>query len=80
VEAHKFQEVTNSQENLIIIEEIFWGIGKQILETNYSLNLGKLLKIAIELKRYLWQKLKLEKTQNLTKVTIENKLVLQYQK
>ncbi len=80
MEAHKFQEVTNSQENLIIIEEIFWGIGKQILETNYSLNLGKLLKIAIELKRYLWQKLKLEKTQNLTKVTIENKLVLQYQK
>jgi hypothetical protein len=40
---HKFQEVMNSQEKMIIIKEIFLGIGKQILETNYTLNLGKLL-------------------------------------
>ncbi len=52
----------NSQEKLITIKGIFLNIGKQMLETNYTLNLGQLLKIALELKRYLWQKLKLEKT------------------
>jgi hypothetical protein len=44
----------NSQGKLIIVEEIFLDIGKQILETSYTLNLGQLLKIAPELKRYLW--------------------------
>jgi hypothetical protein len=33
VDAHKFQEVMNSQGKLIIIEEIFQNIGKQMLET-----------------------------------------------
>jgi hypothetical protein len=33
-----------------------------MLETRYTLNLNQLLKIAPELKRYIWQKLKLEKT------------------
>jgi hypothetical protein len=32
-----------------------------MLETSYILNLGQLLKIALKLKKYLWQKLKLEK-------------------
>jgi hypothetical protein len=36
----------------------FLDIGKQMLETSYTLNLGQLIKIALELKRYLWQKLK----------------------
>jgi hypothetical protein len=49
----------NSQENLIIVEEIFLDIGKQMLETSYPLNLGQLLQIALELKIYLWQNLKL---------------------
>jgi hypothetical protein len=71
MEAQKSQEVMNSQEKLITIEEIFLDIGKQMLETNYSLNLGQLPKIAPELKRYLWKKLKQKKTQNLSKTTIE---------
>ncbi len=71
MEAHKFQEVMNSQEKLITIEEIFLDIGKQMLETSYSLNLGQLLKIAPKLKRHLWKKLKRKKTQNLSKTTIE---------
>jgi hypothetical protein len=40
----------------------FFNIGKQMLKINYTLNLGQLLKITLELKRYLWQKLKLETT------------------
>ncbi len=42
MEAQKFQEVVNSQEKLIIVEEIFLNIGKQMLETSYTLNLGQL--------------------------------------
>jgi hypothetical protein len=51
----------NSHEKLIIVEEIFMDIGKQMLEKSYILSLGKLFKITPELKKYLWQKLKLEK-------------------
>ncbi len=38
------------------------------------MNLGQLLKIVHELKRYLWQKLKLEKIQNVSKKTIEKQV------
>jgi hypothetical protein len=51
----------NLQRKLIIVEEIFLDIGKQNLETNYTLNLEQLFKIAPKLKKYLWQKLKLKK-------------------
>jgi hypothetical protein len=44
---------TNSNECYFILD-----IGKQMLETSYILSLGQLLKIALELKRCLWQKLK----------------------
>ncbi len=40
METQKYQEVMNSQEKLIIIEEIFMDISKQMLETSYTLNLG----------------------------------------
>jgi malate synthase len=53
VEAHKYQEVVNLQEKLITIKEIFLNISKQMLETSYTLNLRQLLKIPLELKRYL---------------------------
>jgi hypothetical protein len=43
-----------------------------MLETNYTLSLGHLFKIAIELKRYLGHKLKSHKTQNLS-ITTTNK-------
>ncbi len=39
-----------------------------------TLNLGKLLNIAPKLKKYLWQKLKQKKTQNVSKVTIEKQM------
>jgi len=64
----------NSQEKLITIKEIFPYIGEQMLETSYTLNLGQLLKIAPKLKRYLWQKLKLEKTQNLSRATTDKQV------
>ncbi len=51
-------EVVNSQEKLITIKEIFLNISKQMLKTSYTLNLQQLLKIAHELKIYLWKKLK----------------------
>jgi hypothetical protein len=41
-----------------MVEKFFLDIGKQMLETSYTLNLGQLLKIAPKLKRYLWHKLK----------------------
>ncbi len=69
VEAHKSQEVMNSQEKLITIKKKIQDINKQMLETSYTLNLGQLLKIALEFKMYLWQKLKPKKTQNLNKAT-----------
>jgi hypothetical protein len=40
MEEKKSQEVMNSQENLIIVEEILLNIGKQILEISSTLNLG----------------------------------------
>jgi hypothetical protein len=64
----------NSPKKLITIEKIFLDIGKQMLKTNYTLNLGQLLEIAPKLKRYLWQKLKLEKIHNVSKATIEKQV------
>jgi hypothetical protein len=40
-----------------------------MLETSYTLNLGHLLKITLELKTYLWQKLKPKKTKNVSRAT-----------
>jgi hypothetical protein len=45
-----------------------------MLETSYILSLGQLLKIAPKLKRYLWQKLKLEKTLNLSRTTTKKQV------
>jgi hypothetical protein len=42
-----------------------------MLKTSYILNLGQLLKIAPELKKYFWQKLKPKKTQNASETTID---------
>jgi len=54
VDAQKFQEMVNSQGKFTITKEIFLDIGKQMLETSYTLNLKQLFKIALELMRYLW--------------------------
>jgi hypothetical protein len=53
MDARKSQEVVGSLGKLIIVKEIFLVIGKQMLETNYTLNLRHLLKITPKLKRYL---------------------------
>ncbi len=45
-----------------------------MLEINYNLNLGQLLQIVPKLKRYVWQKLKLKKTQNLSRATIDKQV------
>ncbi len=74
MEAQNSQEVVNSQDKLIIVEKSFLDISKQMFETSYTLNLGQLLEIALELKKYLWQKLKLEKTQNLNRTTIDKQV------
>ncbi len=75
VDAQKSQEIVNSQRKRIIVEEIFLDISKQMLETNYILNLGQLFKITHELKKYIWQKLKLEKTQSVSKITTKKQVV-----
>jgi hypothetical protein len=61
MDTHKFQEIVNSQGKLVTVKEILLDISKQMLETSYTLNLRWLLKMAPKLKRYIWQKLKLEK-------------------
>jgi len=43
------------------MEQIFQDISKHMLETTYTLRLSQLLKITPNLKKYLWQKLKLKK-------------------
>ncbi len=52
-----------SPNKFIFVEEIFQDINKQMLETNYTLNLEQLLKITPHLKQYVWQRLKLDKPQ-----------------
>jgi hypothetical protein len=43
-----------------------------MLETNYTLNLGQLVKITTYLKKYLWQKLKANKPHVNTRLVNEN--------
>jgi hypothetical protein len=74
VDAHTLQEVENSQGKLITVKEIFLDIGKQMLETSYTLNLRQLLKITPTLKKYLWQKLKPEKIQNVSKAATKKQV------
>ncbi len=74
MEAQKNQKIMKSQEKLITIEESFLNISKQMLKTSYILSLGQLLELTLELKRYFWQKLKLEKTQNLSRTTTKKQV------
>jgi hypothetical protein len=74
VETQKSKEVVNSQEKFITLEKMLLDIGKQMLKTSYILNLGQLFTIVPKLNRYLWQKLKPEKTHNLSKTTIDKQV------
>ncbi len=60
IEPPKSQKFVVSQSKSILVEEIFQDISIQMLETSYTLNLRQLLKMALELKRYLWKKMKLD--------------------
>ncbi len=50
------------------MEQIFQDINKQMMETTYTMRLSQLLKIALDLKKYMWQKLKPIKLNIATKV------------
>ncbi len=43
------------------MEQIFQDINKQMMETTCTLRLGQILQITLDLKKYMWQKLKLKK-------------------
>jgi hypothetical protein len=47
-----------------------------MLETTYTLRLSKLLKVTPDLKKYMWQKLKLEKPNIATKTILEPSLAI----
>ncbi len=51
----------NPINKVMFMEQIFQDINKQMLETIDTLKLGQLLKITLDLKKYMWQKLKPEK-------------------
>ncbi len=42
---------------VMFMGHIFQDINKPMLETTYTLRLGQLLKITLDLKKYMWQKL-----------------------
>jgi hypothetical protein len=68
VDAHKFQEVMNSQRKLIIVKEFFLDISKQMLEISYILNFKQLLEIVLKLNISL-AKVETRETQNVSKTT-----------
>ncbi len=43
------------------MEQVFQDIKRQMLKITCTLRLGQLLKITLDLQKYMWQKLKLEK-------------------
>jgi hypothetical protein len=53
IEPKKPKKIVVSQSELISIKEIFQDINKHMLEISYTLNLGQLLKIVLELQIYL---------------------------
>jgi hypothetical protein len=68
VDAHKSQEVMNSQRKLIIVKEFFLDISKQMLEISYILNFKQLLEIVLKLNISL-AKVETRETQNISKTT-----------
>ncbi len=64
VEPTKLQEVpSTSPRKNILVEKIFQNISKQMLENSYTLNFEQLIKISPDLKKYVWQKLKVDNPQ-----------------
>jgi hypothetical protein len=54
------------------MEKIFQDISMQMLKTKYILDLGHLIKIPLDLKWYLWQKMKLFKNKKVSKPILNN--------
>ncbi len=46
------------------------------METTYTLRLGQLLKIKLDCKKYMWQKLQLEKPNIITQVILESSVAI----
>jgi hypothetical protein len=53
------------------MEQIFQDISKQMMETTYTLKLGQLLKLTLDLKKYMWQKIKPKKPNIATKMILK---------
>ncbi len=54
------QNLSSIPNNIVMsMEHIFQDINKQMMETTYTLRLSQLLKIAQDLNKYMWHKLKL---------------------
>jgi hypothetical protein len=50
------------------MEQIFQDINKHMLKTTYTLKVSQLLKITLDFKKYMWQKLKPKKPNITTKM------------
>jgi hypothetical protein len=57
----------NPTKKVMFMEQIFQDISRQMLETAYTLKLSQLLKITLDLKKYMWQKLKPKKPNKVIK-------------
>jgi hypothetical protein len=53
---------------VMFMEQIFQDIRKHMFKITYTLRLSQLLKITLDFKRHMWQKLKLEKPNISTKM------------
>ncbi len=56
------KDYNNPISMVMYLEQIFQDVNEQMLETTYTLRSSQLLKITPNFKKYMWQKLKLEKT------------------
>jgi hypothetical protein len=61
----------NPNNRVMSMEQILYDINRQMLETTCILRLSQLLKITLDLKKYMWQKLKPKKPNITTKVILE---------
>jgi hypothetical protein len=67
--------IVNPINRVMSIKQIFQDISKHMLETTYTLRLGQLLKITLDFKIYMWQKLKPKKSNIVTKVILKPSVV-----
>ncbi len=59
-----------THDKVMSMEQIFQDINKHMLKTTYTLKVSQLLKITLDLKKYMWQKLKPKKPNITTKMIL----------